>query len=124
MKPSDLLPTPPPFKEKSHANDLQARLDWGEPALTIIDVRDHESFNKMHIMGAISIPFERLPEGVLDAVELKRDLYIYGDSDEQTAEAAAQLRSAGFTKVAELIGGLPAWQAGDYPVEAISAVVG
>lgn len=120
---SRFIPTPPPLTAKSRVYDLKTRLDWGEPALTIIDVRDLNSFNHCHIQGAIHTPFENLAEQILSHLELNRDIYIYGESDEQTAEAATKLREVGFKKVAEIIGGLAAWQAVGYPVEAISAVV-
>ncbi|VXD16617.1 conserved hypothetical protein [Planktothrix serta PCC 8927] len=121
---SRFIPKPPPLAAKARVYDLKTRLDWGEPALTIIDVRDLNSFNHCHIQGAIRMPLDSLPEQVLSNLELNRDIYIYGESDEKTAEAAAKLREVGFKKVAELIGGLAGWQAVGYPVEAISAVVG
>jgi rhodanese-related sulfurtransferase len=38
------------------AHDLKLRLEWGHPALTIIDVRDRHTYNQGHISGAIPIP--------------------------------------------------------------------
>ncbi|MDJ0576652.1 MAG: hypothetical protein QNJ65_15980 [Xenococcaceae cyanobacterium MO_234.B1] len=35
-----IIPIPAPLKSQSLVNDLKERLDWGEPALTIIDIRD------------------------------------------------------------------------------------
>jgi rhodanese-related sulfurtransferase len=102
---------------------LKERLDWGEPALTIIDVRDRNAFNTSHISGAISLPMNELVNRALINLELTRDLYIYSSSDEQTASAAAQLRTAGYQNVSELIGGLAAWKAAGYPIEGNSGVV-
>jgi len=118
---SGLFPQPASFKEKSRVYDLKSRLDWGEPALTIIDVRDRASFNQAHIMGAISFPSEELVARTEASLERDRDIYIYSDTDEDTADAAALLREAGFERVAELTGGLGAWKAADYPVEATSS---
>ncbi len=59
----------------------------------------------------------------LNNFELERDIYVYGSTDEQTTDAAAQLRSAGYQNVAELRGGLAAWKANGYPIEGDSAVV-
>jgi hypothetical protein len=50
------LPHPPSLTQKSSANALKERLEWGEPALTILDVRDRETFNKQHITGAMPMP--------------------------------------------------------------------
>jgi rhodanese-related sulfurtransferase len=113
-----LLPRPPALQSQSRVYDLKARLDWGEPALTIIDVRDRNQFNLSHITGAISMPLQELPARPLDSLEFDRDLYIYSDIDEEAAEAAAKLRAAGYHNVSELRGGLPAWKAVGYPIEA------
>ncbi|MGL5065051.1 MAG: rhodanese-like domain-containing protein [Microcoleus sp.] len=113
----DLTPTPPGLKAQASSHDLKSRLDWGEPALTIIDVRDRESFNNSHIMGALPMPMDELVERAQSSLEPIRDIYIYGESDEQTAEAAKLLREAGFRKVAELKGGIPAWKQIDGPID-------
>lgn len=117
---SGLFPQPASFKEKSRVYDLKSRLDWGEPALTIIDARDRAFFNESHIMGAISFPSEELVPRAKANLEADRDIYIYCDTDEETADAAARLRETGFERVAEIIGGLGAWRAAEYPVETTS----
>lgn len=117
-----IFPQPAPFKEKSRVYDLKSRLDWGEPALTIIDVRDRATFNQGRIMGAISFPSEEVVSRTEANLERDRDLYIYSDTDEETADVASRLRDAGFNRVAELTGGLGAWKAADYPVEATATV--
>ncbi len=108
---------PEPLKAQSLVYDLKKRLDWGEPALTIIDIRNRDAFNTSHISGAVSLPMNELVNRALNNLELERDLYIYGSTDEQTADAAAQLRTAGYQNVAELRGGLGAWQANSFPIE-------
>ena len=118
----NLIPIPSPLKAKSRIYDLKTRLDWGEPALTIIDLRNRDAFNTSHIMGAISLPVTELVERVQNQLELIRDIYIYGETDEETTAAAEQLRAAGYQNVAELIGGLPAWKAAKYPLEGNFAV--
>jgi len=114
-----IIPTPPPLKAQSLVYELKARLDWGDPALTIIDVRDRTEFHFSHILGAISLPLNELVDRTLSSLETTRDIYIYGDTDEETAEAAAKLRAAGYQYVSELRGGAAAWKAVDYPVESI-----
>ena len=114
---SSLIPIPKPLKSQSTVFDLKERLEWGEPALTIIDVRSRDAFNTKRISGALSIPMTELVGRTSASLEMERDIYVYGDNDEHTAEAAAQLRDAGFSNVAEIIGGLPAWQAVKGPIE-------
>lgn len=113
----DLTPTPPGLKAQASSHDLKSRLDWGEPGLTIVDVRDRESFNNSHITGAVPMPMDELVERAQSSLETIRDIYIYGESDEQTAEAANLLRNAGFRQVAELKGGIPAWKQIDGPID-------
>ncbi|HEY9661740.1 MAG TPA: rhodanese-like domain-containing protein [Allocoleopsis sp.] len=112
----------PPLKAKSRVYELKARLDWGEPALTIVDIRERSDFNISHITGAINFPLSELVDRSLVCLELVRDLYLYSDTDEDTAVAAAQLRRAGYVNVSELQGGLPAWKAYGYPIESGTAM--
>lgn len=110
---------PPKLKPQATAQELKSRLDWGEPALTIIDVRDRADFNETRIQGSVSMPLMALTAVIDGSLEKERDIYIYGDSDTVTAEAANQLRTAGYQRVAELKGGLPAWKTAKYPVEGV-----
>src|ERR671933_286798 len=63
------------------------------------------------------MPMEEIPQRALDSLEPRREIYVYGDSDEQSAQAASQLRGAGFENVSELRGGLAAWKANGGPTE-------
>jgi len=108
---------PAPMQETSRVYDLKSRLDWGEPALTIIDIRDRSLFNESHIMGAISMPANELINRIQSALEYDRDIYLYSSTDDETAEAATQLRAAGYQKVSVLRGGVAAWKAADFQVE-------
>ena len=114
-----IIPIPQPLKAKSRVYDLKERLDWGEPALTIIDVRDRVAFNASHITGAVSLPLSQLVESALNNLELDRDIYIYGETDEETSTAVEQLRMAGYQNVAELLGGLAAWKNAGFPTESL-----
>ncbi|GAB4198216.1 MAG: hypothetical protein Fur006_47710 [Coleofasciculaceae cyanobacterium] len=120
----NITPTPPRQQmPQSSAQALKQRLEWGQPAFTILDVRDRMTFNASRIMGAMTMPMEQLPQRALDSLEPRREIYVYGDNDEQTAQAANQLRQAGFESVSELRGGIAAWKAIGGPTEG-SAEVG
>ncbi len=112
-----LTPVPTDFEVVSSPADLKARLDWGEPALSILDVRDRTAFNEERIRGAMPMPVAELIDRAKDAFSAERDLFVYGESDEETATAVTQLRNAGFERVSAIKGGLPAWKAMDGPVE-------
>jgi len=108
---------PEPIQNQSSVGALKKRLDWGEPALTIIEVRTRDAFNTCRIQGSIPMPMDEPAALTLASLELSRDIYVYAETDEQTAVAANQLRQAGYQNVAELIGGLTAWKQAKYPVE-------
>lgn len=116
----EVTPTPPGFHPQATAHELKSRLNWGEPGLTIVDVRDRSAFNECRIMGAITMPMSSLQEiaesGTLPLLP-RRDIYVYGASDEDTASAARVLRQAGYNRVAELKGGLLDWQEIGGPIE-------
>ena len=113
-----IFPKPAPMQETARVYDLKARLDWGEPALTIIDIRDRDLFNERHVMGAISLPVEELIERIQATLECDRDLYIYASTDEEATTAADALRAAGYQKVSVLRGGVAAWKAAGFQTEA------
>lgn len=116
----EITPTPPGLKAQSSVQDLKARLEWGEPALTIIDVSDRNTFNDGHIVGAMSMPKDGLLERAQASLNTSRDIYVYGETDAETSAAASQLRQAGFQCVAELKGGLAAWKAVGGPTDGVS----
>lgn len=107
----DITPTPPAFHTNSSAKDVKSRLEWGEPALTIIDVRDRAAFNRGHIVGAMAMPLDVVAERAAATIDKVRDMYVYGDSNEQAAQAAQALIQAGFERVSIIQGGLEAWKA-------------
>ncbi len=116
------VPTPPQQvrQPQANVNELKSRLEWGEPALTIVDVSDRNTFNNNHILGAVTMPLDRLVEIAQSTLEFTRDIYIYGATAEETATAADYLRSAGFTQVSELKGGFAAWKAIDGPTDGVN----
>lgn len=114
-----VIPPQPPIDPQSNAHELKSRLEWGEPAFTIIDVRDRDTYNDGHIMGAMSMPADELVDRAAPSLAKSRDIYIYGETDAETTQAVEQLRSAGFEHVSELKGGLPAWKAIGGPTEGI-----
>lgn len=114
-----VIPPQPPIDPQSNAHELKSRLEWGEPAFTILDVRDRMVYNDGHIMGAMAMPMNKVVEIASNTIAKSRDIYIHGETDEETAQAAQQLRNAGFEHVSELKGGLPAWKAIGGPTEGI-----
>ncbi|QSJ16857.1 rhodanese-like domain-containing protein [Nostoc sp. UHCC 0702] len=102
-------------------HDLKSRLQWGQPALTIVDVRDRTSYNHGHISGAIPIPLDSLASRAKTALHTERHIYVYGENDQQTAEAAKLLRDTGYAEVAGIEGGFSAWKTAGGAIEGLDA---
>ena len=116
------LPTPPEMSgEQASPNELLSRLNWGEPGLTIVDVRSREAFNNERITGSVPIPMGQIPDSEEPMLEYERDLYVYSDNSESASEAVNRFRQAGFKNVAEIKGGLDAWKGIGGPTEGIYA---
>ena len=115
----NIIPSQPPIDFQSNAHELKSRLEWGEPAFTILDVSDRMVYNDGHIMGAMSMSKDKVVEIAKNTIAPSRDIYIYGETDEETSLVAQQLRSVGFEHISELKGGLPAWKAIGGPTEGI-----
>jgi rhodanese-related sulfurtransferase len=114
-----IIPGQPPIDPQSDVHVLKSRLEWGEPAFTILDVRDRMTYNQGHIMGAMSMALDELVDRATPSLAKSRDIYVYGANDEETAQAAQMLRSAGFEHVSHLRGGLAAWKAVGGPTEGV-----
>lgn len=106
----NVTPTPPDLHAHATMHELKSRLEWGEPALTIFDVRDQVAFTACRIMGAVSLPLAKLQQGEKPSLEAKRDIYVYAETDANAAVAADLMRTSGFSQVAQLTGGLQVWQ--------------
>lgn len=104
-------PVPTEFKEETTPSEIKDRLDWGEPALTIMDVRDRDAFNQERIMGAIFIPEGEIVNTAKQSMDTERSIYIYGADESSAKSAGAQLSQAGYQKVSIIKGGLAAWKA-------------
>jgi sulfur dioxygenase len=90
--------------------------------LQILDVRETDEFTGPlgHIAGAVLIPLSEL---AARANELRRDRPVIAvcRAGSRSAQATAILQQAGFSKIANLNGGMLRWRAEGYPVEGGSA---
>lgn len=113
------LPIPPEQEMPvSSPEALKQRLDWGEPALTILDARDNEAFLKERITGAMLLEFV---EESLSSMSNNRDIYVYADGEQEAKQAAQKLRNKGFNRVSRIEGGLKKWKQIAGPTEGRSA---
>lgn len=97
--------------------DLKARLDT-EEALVVLDVRTPEEYsNDGHIAGSTLIPVDQIAQraGELDQ---SAPIACICRSGNRSRTACEQLAQAGFTNLVNVDGGMRAWAAAGYPVEA------
>jgi len=84
----------------------------------VLDVRDTNEFASGHVLGAKNLPPARMETAVSEVVKKKdRPVIVYCDGTDRSGKALALLKKQGFTRVANLSGGLKAWQAAGLPVE-------
>ena len=84
----------------------------------VVDVREPNEFAAGHVLGAKNLPLARLDASGADLAKKKeRPVIVYCDGGERSAKALASLKKQGFTRVANLSGGLAAWQQAGLPVE-------
>ena len=76
----------------------------------IVDVREDSEWNEQHILGAIHIPLGQLNERLAELKQYKDSPVITQcKSGGRSAQAFEVLKSAGFSKVYNMDGGIIAW---------------
>ena len=87
-------------------------------ALQIVDVREPDEFAGPlgHIAGAVLVPLGELASRAAQLAQ-ERPVVTVCRSGARSAQAAAILRKAGFTKVANLAGGMLRWHAQKLPAQ-------
>ena len=84
----------------------------------LLDVREPNEFAAGHVLGAKNLPLARLEAAGADLAKRKeRPVIVYCDGGERSGKALSALRKQGFTRLANLTGGLKAWQQAGMPVE-------
>ena len=84
----------------------------------VIDVREPGEYAAGHVLGAKNLPLARLESGAGELVKKKdRPVIVYCDGGDRSGKAIAALKKQGYTRLANLSGGLGAWQQAGLPVE-------
>jgi glyoxylase-like metal-dependent hydrolase (beta-lactamase superfamily II)/rhodanese-related sulfurtransferase len=88
------------------------------PDTLILDVREHSTFEKSHLAGAINIPRGQLELRVNDKLlDPTQRIVVYCEEGQIAILAAATLREMGFGRAVALDGGMQAWQTAGYPLQ-------
>jgi glyoxylase-like metal-dependent hydrolase (beta-lactamase superfamily II)/rhodanese-related sulfurtransferase len=77
-------------------------------ALTILDVRDQGEWDEGHIAGALHLPYYVVLDQVHE-LDQTRPLAVMCASGQRSMIASALLQRQGFTAVANVVGGMEAW---------------
>ncbi len=88
----------------------EASAMYAEKKAVIVDVREDSEWNEQHIPGAIHIPLAQLNERLSELKQYKDSPVITQcKSGGRSAKALDELKSAGFSKVYNMDGGIMAW---------------
>jgi hydroxyacylglutathione hydrolase len=96
-------------------NQLAERLSGPEPPL-VVDVRQRGEYSDGHVPGAVHL-FAGDLQDRLDSLPRDRPIATICASGFRSSIAASLLRQAGFTDVAWVADGVPAWRARALPIE-------
>jgi phage shock protein E len=89
---------------------LDARLEAGDPALLVLDVRNAAEFDAGHLPGAINIPHDAVSERIAELGPAdERDVVVYCRSGRRAILALETLKGAGFSRLFHLEGDYLRW---------------
>ena len=91
-----------------NVTELKQRLDGGNGATRLLDVRQPWEFSICHIEGSQLIPMHEIP-GQLHQLDPEQELVVICHTGIRSQQVCLYLRHAGFTKVLNLTGGVHAW---------------
>jgi adenylyltransferase/sulfurtransferase len=86
---------------------LKQRIDAGEN-LFILDVRNPNEYQICRIPGTVLLPLPELPSRFAE-VPKDREVIVHCKSGTRSAKAIEFLKSQGYTKLVNLMGGIMAW---------------
>lgn len=75
----------------------------------LVDVREPEEYEKMHLFGAVNIPLSEL-EAWAEKLPKTHVIYVYDETGEKSAQAVAILQRKGFMLSRAIRGGLVGWR--------------
>jgi len=96
--------------------ELAERRESPHPPL-VLDVRSPREWHEKRIAESVNLPLSRLPQSFAE-IPRERSLVIHCASGYRSAMAASLLKPEGFSDLADLAGGIAAWQAARLPIVA------
>lgn len=103
--------------------ELENRLEWGEVAFTLLDVRPANVYAQAHLRGATSAPLEMLEARIREltgsmSAPTERAIIVYSEqNDGLSTKAVAVLEHLGFDRVLDYTDGFNIAQAAKLPID-------
>lgn len=95
----------------------QAVMKINRANAVVLDIRDKKDFDAGHIVDSIHIPLAKLGARVSELEKHKANPVIVACRlGQHSADAVKILKSAGFTQIARLSGGITEWRADNLPL--------
>lgn len=85
-----------------------------EQGAFVLDVRQPEEWNELHVPGATLIPLDQLPQRVSE-VPKDKEIVVICRSGNRSQAGRDILLQAGYEKVTSVSGGMIAWRNAGYP---------
>lgn len=99
-----------------NVHELKKRRD-ADPNLCLIDVREDNEWQELHIPGALHIPKDKLTSVIKAKVpEQNCPIYLHCKGGTRSLYAANCLLSLGYDQVYSIDGGISEWAKAGYPV--------
>jgi glyoxylase-like metal-dependent hydrolase (beta-lactamase superfamily II) len=96
--------------------ELAEQMESPHPPL-VLDVRSPQEWRERRIARSVNIPLSRLPQS-FGEIPRERSLVVHCASGYRSSMAASLLKPKGFSDLADLAGGIAAWQAARLPLVA------
>lgn len=107
------------LKKFAFVSPLTAVTKMNESNTVVIDVREHDEFNKGHIEGAVNMPLSKIKDHTasLDAYKDNQVLVVCQEGM-RSSSAGKIITKAGLKNVFVITGGMQAWQEDyKYPIK-------
>ena len=96
-----------PEKHEISVHELKQKRDRNEP-IVLLDVREHDEYEIVHLEDAFLIPVNELPQQV-HQLDMDSEIVIHCHKGMRSMYAAAYLYQLGFRNVKNLTGGIDQW---------------
>ncbi len=107
-------------EQKINTIDVEALKEHydASPDLCLIDVREPDEWDDVHIPGAYHIPKDELPSRIeLKAPNHSQPIYLYCRGGVRSFQAAHCLLEMGYRNVYSVEGGIVEWENAGYPIK-------